>query len=210
MVLANGEYGVMDAYKDLVKNVDLVICADGGANYAYYLGINPDYIIGDLDSITAEIREYYQLQGVKFKKYPRSKDFTDTQLALSLAEELGADDIVLVGTLGKRLDFTMSNIYAGLDMAHSGKKIKHYSPDCTIYLLTGSLRLEGCKGDLVSVLALSDQVQGVCENGFVYPLQNAVIEKTNPYAVSNVISDDRAEINLSQGILLVFHYHGNR
>jgi thiamine pyrophosphokinase len=207
MVFANGEYGVIDAYNDMFKDSDLILCADGGANYTYNLGINPDFIIGDMDSIADEVREYYQRQGIKFKKYPCSKDFTDTQLALSLAEELGADDIVMVGTLGGRLDLTMSNIYAGMEMALRGRKICHYSPDCTVYLLTDRLILEGRKGDRVSILSLSAQSHGVCEIGFVYPLHNAVIDKTNPYAVSNIIQDNMAEISLSQGILLVFHYH---
>ncbi len=207
VVFANGEYGLIGAYNDLIKDNDLVLCADGGANYAHNLGITPDFIIGDMDSIADEVREYYQRQGIKFKKYPCSKDFTDTQLALSLAEELGADVIVVVGTLGGRLDLTMSNIYAGMEMAQRGRKIRHYSPDCTVYLLTGRLVLQGHKGDRVSIMSLSDQTYGVYEIGFVYPLHNAGIAKTNPYAVSNIIEDDIAEISLSRGILLVFHYH---
>ena len=101
LVLANGKYGTLEEYQGVIKGSDLIICADGGANYAYEMGLIPAYIVGDMDSIRPEVKEFFALQQVTVKKYPRSKDFTDTQLALALAEELGADEIVMLGTLEK-------------------------------------------------------------------------------------------------------------
>lgn len=208
ILMTNGYYGDLTYYEKLVKGNDCIICADGGANYAYKMGLVPQYIVGDLDSIEPEIRDHYIARGVGVKKYPRSKDFTDTQLALSLAQEIGVDDIIILGSLGGRLDHTLSNLYAGLEQVEQGTKITHYSPDCVIYLLKGKMTLQGEKGDLVSVLALSDQAAGVNESGFDYPLNNVILEKKNPYAVSNRMSSNTAEISVKNGALLVFHYPG--
>ncbi len=206
VVLANGEYGPLERYSSVVLDSDLIICADGGANYAYEMGLIPAYIVGDMDSIRPEVKEFFAARRVTVKKYPRRKDFTDTQLALSLAEEMGADEVVFLGTLGKRLDHTLSNLYSGIELAMMGKQVMHYSPQCVVYLTARRLVIEGQKGDVVSVLPLSEKALGVCEKGFEYPLENVVLEKKNPYTVSNTLAEEKGEISVEEGILAVFHF----
>lgn len=206
VVLANGKYGPLSEYRKVIGLEDTVLCADGGANYAYEMGLIPQYIIGDMDSIKPEVKEHYNLHKVQFRKYPRRKDFTDTQLTLSLVEELGADEVLFMGTLGKRLDHTLSNLYCGIGLALMGKKIRHYAPDCIVYLTAHTLTITGNKGDLVSVLPLSERAQGVSEKGFEYLLDNVVLEKKNPYAVSNLLVEAQGEISVADGVLAVFHY----
>ncbi|MGE5391519.1 MAG: thiamine diphosphokinase [Deltaproteobacteria bacterium] len=206
LLLANGEYGDLDAYQKVVPGIGCIICADGGANYAYRLGLSPDYIVGDMDSISPDIADHYAGNGVLIKKYPRSKDFTDTQLAFSLAQEIGAREILTLGLLGGRLDHTLSNLYAGVEAVEHGIKVAHFTPDCMVYLLKGKMTLFGQKGDLVSVMAVTERAAGVYETGFEYPLDNVILEMRNPFAVSNVMAADLAEICAQSGILAVFHY----
>ncbi|MDD3890659.1 MAG: thiamine diphosphokinase [Syntrophomonadaceae bacterium] len=209
IIMANGEYGSLDLYREIFNDTELVLCADGGANYAWQLGIMPSYILGDMDSILPEIREYFQEHKVLFKRYPERKDFTDTQLALERAEEAGADEIIFTGTLGKRLDHTLSNLYAGIDTVKRGKKVIHFTPECIVYLVTSQLELHGKPGELVSILPLSDKARGVWATGVEYVLKDAELEKANPYAISNVIAAPDARISVSEGVLAVFHYLGN-
>lgn len=206
IIMANGEYGELDNYECIVKEAEMIICADGGANHAYKMGLMPSYIIGDMDSISPEAKEAFSSKNTRFKKYPRRKDFTDFQLAISLADELGADQIYILGSLGKRLDHTLSNLYSGIELAEKGKKIVHYHPDCRAYLISQELELRGEKGDIVSVMALSEEARGVLEEGFEYPLDNVILEKKNPYAISNIISSEKGRIRVNEGILLVLHY----
>ncbi|MEG3071682.1 MAG: hypothetical protein RQM92_13355 [Candidatus Syntrophopropionicum ammoniitolerans] len=63
---------------------------DGGARRARQLGIIPDWIVGDMDSISEPDRRFMEEAGVSFELYPAEKDFTDTQIALRLAEREGA------------------------------------------------------------------------------------------------------------------------
>jgi len=207
IIMANGAYDDIISYRWLLEEADVILCADGGANYAYQMGVMPAHIVGDMDSIGLEVKEYYQKQGVPLKKYPQRKDFTDTQLILELADELGAQEIVFIGSLGKRLDHTLSNLYSGAELALKGKKIWHYSADYSVYLVNNELTVKGKTGDRVSVLALSDIARGVYEEGFEYPLENVILEKWNPYAVSNMLKKDKGVIRVREGLLLVFHYH---
>lgn len=206
IIFANGEYGELEAYGEIFRDSDTILCADGGANYAFQLGIKPDCIIGDLDSIQPEVKEYYEAKAVMFKKFPPRKDFTDIQLALDLAIEWNADEIVMLGAMGKRLDHTLANLYSGVDLVRKGIKISHYSPDCRVYIINQELIIEGWPGDIVSVLALTDEVQGATEVGFEYSLTSPIMENSKPYAVSNVLAGDRGVIGIQSGILAVFHY----
>lgn len=209
VILANGDYGDMHSYQWLLNETDIILCADGGANYAYEMGVvNPAYIVGDMDSILPHVIDYYKKQGVKFRSYPRRKDFTDTQLILNLAEEIGADEIVFIGSLGKRLDHTLANIYCGVELALADKKIWHYTADYSAYLVSKEITISGEVGDIVSVLALTDQALGVYEEGFEYSLKNVILEKWNPYAISNVLAENEGVIRIRDGLLLVIHYHG--
>ena len=206
IIMANGEYGQTELYRHLFPSTDLILCADGGANYAFAMGIVPSMIVGDLDSIKPEVREYFAAKQVEMRKYPRRKDYSDTQLTLSIADSHDVDEIVLLGTLGKRLDHTLANIFSTLELARQGIKITHYSPECVIYLVTKNIVFRGCQGDLVSVLALSEEVVGVREKGFEYQLEDAVMSLENPYGISNLLIGDEGEVSVESGILAVFHF----
>lgn len=206
IILANGEYGEIEVYRNIFRDGDKILCADGGANYAYQLGIIPDYIIGDLDSILHEVQDFYETRRVPFEKFPPRKDFTDIQLCLNTACEWGASEIVMLGTLGKRLDHTLANLYSGIDLVRKGVKISHFTPECWVYIVNREIQIEGSAGDIVSVLALTDEARGVSEVGFEYSPASPLFENSKPYAVSNVLAGRRGKVGVQEGILAVFHY----
>jgi thiamine pyrophosphokinase len=70
IIMANGEYGQLSWYKEILSSADRIICADGGANYAQLLGIIPHCIIGDLDSISTEARNYMPGREYLFSNIP--------------------------------------------------------------------------------------------------------------------------------------------
>ena len=59
-----------------------VIAADSGLNWAYQLGIRPDLIMGDFDSVDPDVLSYYKKMQIPEKVFPTRKDFTDSELAL--------------------------------------------------------------------------------------------------------------------------------
>ena len=115
LILVNGELYQPDILRSRIKaeKFDLVIGADGGTRHANVLGVNPDAIIGDMDSLSESDRLVFK--NAKFISYPAEKDETDLELAILYAREKGADEIVMVGVMGGRMDMTISNI---LQTAH--------------------------------------------------------------------------------------------
>lgn len=207
IIMANGEYSAIDFYTEIINKADIIICADGGANQAFKMGIIPSYIIGDMDSIEAEILKYFRNNKVILQKFPCHKDFTDTQLALSFAEELGATEIIFLGSLGKRLDHTLSNLYCSMETVLKGISVVHMGKGFALYLVADSLMIKGCQGDVVSVLSLTDFSYGVTEQGFKYPLEKAILENKNPYAVSNELIGEEGIITVEKGVIAVIHYY---
>ena len=206
IVFANGAYGDIEIYRRIIQKQDLIICADGGANYAHALNLSPACIVGDLDSIYPEVRDDYLKRNVLIKQVSCRKDFTDTQLAIATAQEMGADDILLLGTLGKRLDHTLSNLYCGLEFVQNGMKITHFSDECYVHIVSHEIEFKGTRGDLVSILPLTEEASGVSTIGLEYSLQNAILQQKNPYAVSNVLTGEKGRIVVKDGLLAVFHY----
>ena len=111
-LVLNGQLDDYDYIREVMNynTYELIIAVDGGANHLYRLGIMPNYILGDLDSIEDDIREYYEASDVVFKKFPTKKDETDAELAVWLVEEVGLLGIDIYAALGGRIDHELANI----------------------------------------------------------------------------------------------------
>lgn len=202
LVCLNGDYGEISRYD--LELADMVICADGGTNYAQALGIIPDLIIGDMDSIAPTLLERLVEQGIEVQAFAPEKDDTDAQLAIQVAIARGADRITVLGGTGKRLDHTWSVIMSMVTIAAAGVLVKFYHPEYLIYLLTERLELQGNPGDIVSLLALTP-VQGVSTYQLKYPLKQAQLLPERPFAISNQLLGKQALIELQSGVLMVVH-----
>ncbi|HBG22414.1 MAG TPA: thiamine diphosphokinase [Peptococcaceae bacterium] len=206
LVMTNGEYGNLDWYKKRKAGFEQVICVDGGAGWARKLGITPNWVVGDMDSIDQEDRMYMEREGVQFSCHPSQKDPTDTEIALQLAEQLGADEIIIWGGTGSRLDHTLSNLFSAAYLALLGKTVQFDSPIQAIYLVKDMLKLSGQIGKTVSVLAMGGEARGVTLEGFQYPLKNAEVDSMWQYGISNVIISSTQVVSVASGILAVFYY----
>lgn len=206
VILAGGEYSDVMVFTSEVEPGDKIIAVDSGANFAFRARIQPDYLVGDMDSIDPQVLDYMRARGVDIRVFPPEKDFTDTQLALALAEEMGAKSLIIMGWCGDRFDHSLANLYSGIGIVQRGVRVTYISPGCRVYLVNRELQLAGKEGDLVSLLALSPAVEGVSLEGFAYPLHDAILKYDNPYAVSNRMLESRAKVSIRRGVVAVFHY----
>ena len=96
--------------KEFIKtiNAEYIIAADSGLKYIDELGLVPDMILGDYDSVEDGLLDKYK--SIDIKTYPREKDYTDTHIAIINALKAGASDIYILGATGTRMDHTFTNI----------------------------------------------------------------------------------------------------
>lgn len=203
VIIAHGSLYDLEILKKECEGADFIICADGGAEFAKRSDINPDYLIGDFDSINAITLEHYKTSGTKIIRYPKEKDYTDTELCISKALELGCTEICLLAGVGGRLDHTMGNLGLLHIIKNSGAKGYIANDNCYVYLCTDEISLDGKIGDIVSIIPFKGEVHGVNLKGLKYPLENAQIEFGRPIGISNEMIETRCTINLSSGELLV-------
>ena len=207
-IVSGGRVGDRDFFRNKISGMEncLIICCDGGVRHLQQTGVKPDVIIGDMDSIDPAQLESYSRQDIKIIKYPASKDFTDTELALDYAINLKPEAIYIWGALGGRLDHTLANVF--LLEKTKALPIKTYLIDeyCELFLLNGDVTINESAGQTVSLIALSPQVEGITLRGFLYPLDDAMLRMGESLAVSNIINGDEAKISMRSGSLLVIRY----
>lgn len=183
-----------------IKSVEksFVICADSGYLYAQKLGLKPDVVIGDYDSLGFEPNCNSDIF-----TFPSEKDDTDLMLAVKEALKRGYSNIDIYGALGGRFDHTMGNIQAlGYIAEHKGQgRIISENEQITL-LIPGKHTVFEKKGYSLSLFAYSDEVENYCINGVKYPTLTT-LSNCFPLGISNKILDDKAEISFTKGLLLV-------
>ncbi len=176
---------------------DLILAADAGYRNALLLGVKPSLLLGDFDSLG----EDHLPDDVELLRVPAEKDVTDTQLAVQVALERGADRITLVGGLSGRLDHTLSNL-ALLELLWEKKcralitdgknRVRFLKNDSTLILRDPAFRYLG-------LIAAEEKVSGVTLEGCKYPLTNAKLKRDHQYAVSNEITGNCAFLSVRRG-----------
>ncbi|MCQ2416695.1 MAG: thiamine diphosphokinase [Oscillospiraceae bacterium] len=175
------------------------ICADSGLQLADRLGIKPDWVLGDFDSL-GEVPKH-----LPHMIAPVEKDDTDTMLAVRCALEKGYRDIRIYGAFGGRLDHTFANFQVlEFICQHEGTGMLCGVHDCAYMLKSGGvLHLPKRNNTTLSLFSWSEQCEDVCIRGVHYPLEQGILKRSFPLGVSNEITAEQAEIICGKGLLLV-------
>ncbi|SKA92356.1 thiamine diphosphokinase [Caloramator quimbayensis] len=203
LIIAHGGIENIDILKKLYPSYDIVICADGGAKYAYACDIIPDYLIGDFDSIDNKILDFYTLRNVSIEKYPKNKDYTDTELCIYKAIDLGCSELCIFAGIGSRIDHSLGNIGLLHIIKSYGAQGYIITENETIYLCNDMLSLKGKEGDIISIIPFFGDAEGVTTEGLLYSLNNDTIKFGYPIGVSNVMVNNECIIKIVSGEILV-------
>ncbi len=191
--------GVIDNYSAIRKKLrddDYFIYCDRGLRHLKALDRRPDLAVGDFDSFPSP-------EGVESVVFPPRKDDTDALCGLKEGIKRGFKEFLIIGAFGERIDHTLANIYL-LDYLSS------HNLDGTIYDGSSYLKIvsekkvtieKGCR--YFSLLALFSKAEGVDISGAKYNTENAVIEPSFQYGVSNEVEDDEAVVSVKRGKLLL-------
>lgn len=188
-----------------VRQADLVVAADGGTVHLENWGITPKLVVGDLDSLPDGARERIAAAGGHIEVHPREKDRSDTEIALDRAVGAGATEIVIVGALGgPRIDHAMANTLL-LGRSGLGVPVRIVRGPLTMRLARGGQRLElgGATGEIVTLLAMGEDAEGVTTGGLRYPLAGETLAVGSSRGVSNEIAAPPAWVSCGSGTLLV-------
>lgn len=187
---------------------DLCIAADGGLDYLLEVGMKPDIVLGDMDSLEDEERIDTRCTDFRIKRLPVEKDDTDMLAAIKEGLAAGYRQFELYGALGGRLDHTFANVQCLLYLLNQDAKGMIVGDDVTLILIRND-RISFAadhteKGKRVSVFAFGGDAYGVSEKGLKYLLDNVTVKLEFPIGVSNEFIGEDAEIAVENGMLLIY------
>lgn len=191
----------------------LVVAADGGATRSLAIGLAPDLVVGDADSLgpagLAAVRE----AGIPVELAAEAKDESDLELAVLAAVARGASRLTLLGALGgPRFDHALANAWLLAHPALTGRAAVLLDGVTRVRLLDAAAApatalLAGAPGDLVSLFAFGAEAAGVTTAGLAYPLRDEPLRLGPARGLSNVRSGPAARVDLRAGRLLIVESH---
>ena len=188
---------------ELIRDEDVLIAADGGLVYAQMLGLVPNVILGDFDSLG------YVPQGAEV--YPVEKDDTDCMLAIKKGFDLGCDTFIIYGGMdGDRVDHTVANFQALHYIAQrGGTGILVGNRQIATVLRNGSMQFPPCFVQYLSIFCMGGDAKGVTIRGMQYEMEDGTLTADMPLGVSNCFIRKKATISVRDGALLLIWKQGN-
>ncbi len=176
----------------------IVVAADCGLETAIRCGVHPDLVVGDFDSLeTAELLS--DLRESEIERCPRDKDETDTEIAVRVSRERGADEIVIIGGGGGQ----MAHFVGILSLFDRPDPPSVWITDSAEFTcITSSISITGGIGDVVGFFPIGCLPCEMHSHGLRWPLDSVVWNKGD-IGVSNELSDTRAEVHMERGRLLM-------
>ena len=191
-----------------ISEGDFVIAVDGGLMYCESLGVEPDLIVGDFDSITdsfvGALAEIEKNNPEKVVRLNTMKDDTDTMAALKIGIEKGFEVFYMYGCGGGRLEHTIANIQSLIYL--KDRDLKGYIMEgegMTFVMRDESVSFKETMEGYVSLFSLDPKITGVTEKGLKYGLDNAELTYGFPLGVSNEFTGVKSDITVESGTALV-------
>ncbi|MBE0680646.1 MAG: thiamine diphosphokinase [Anaerolineales bacterium] len=209
IIFANGELPDLEKARALLRDDDFIIAADGGTRHALALGLTPNVVIGDLDSISKEERRKIDAAGVEVIKFPADKKETDLELAIDHAMSLHPDQILILAALSGRMDQTLANIALLSNLQLATCNIKLTDGVEEIFFCRDQAKVEGRSGDIVSLLPWQGAAEGVFTENLKWHLHYETLYPEKTRGISNEMTADTASVSIKSGLLLIAHIIGN-
>ena len=199
LLISGGEYAPLpEAFRENIR-YDLVIACDRGYANARKLGIRPDLLIGDFDSLESEPET-----DIPVIRLNPVKDDTDTMSAVRYALREGCTEVTICCAFGGRFDHSLANVQTAAFLEDHGARAVICGRGTVLYSLkNAALTLARVPDSYLSVFSVSDVCAGVSISGTKYTLENAEITNRFPIGVSNEWTEETARVSVKNGLLIV-------
>jgi thiamine pyrophosphokinase len=205
LIFANGELPDLNKARLLLRKDDYIICADGGTRHALALDLQPNLVVGDMDSLKKGQWQKLQKAGIPIELYPHDKNETDLELAIGHAMELEPKEILVVAALGGRLDHTLGNLALLSDIRLSAVNTRFDDGVEEIFFCREQVEVLGRRGDILSLIPWGEPVQDIQTHGLRWSLKHETLYPDKTRGISNEMMDENASISIGSGLLLVLH-----
>ena len=207
IIFANGNLPNLEKARQLIRPDDFILCADGGTRQALALGLTPNVIVGDMDSLPENFR-VADFSG-EFVLFPKDKNETDLELAINHALTLNPDQILILAALGGRMDQTLANIALLSNSSLVTHNLRITDGVEEIFFCRDEAKVTGRSGDIVSLIPWQGEVTGVFTENLRWHLHHETLYPEKTRGISNEMTADVATISITSGLLLITHITGH-
>jgi len=205
IIFANGELPDLNKARFLLQEDDYIICADGGTRHALALDVQPDLIVGDMDSAEKEQLQKFRNDNVPLELYPHNKNETDLELAIDHAIKRESKQIIIIAALGGRLDHTLGNLALLADVRLSTLDIRLDDGVEEIVVCRDQVEVHGRSGDIVSLIPWQGAVSDIQTKDLKWHLNKETLYPDKTRGISNEMLGATASISVGSGLLLIVH-----
>ncbi|MBX3169642.1 MAG: thiamine diphosphokinase [Candidatus Eremiobacteraeota bacterium] len=205
IIVAGGPSPPVAWARPLLEKASLLFCADSGLHLCLACGLQPDMLVGDLDSVGPE--QLGRLPDLRYgvEQHNSDKDESDLDLTLRALARYWQGPVDILAALGGRLDHALFNLCAVLFQGRQlGLRVRLLDPETIVYPLENEfLELHDLVGATCSILPLGGPLGGVTLQGFRYPLRTESLGHRQTRGLSNRIDVSPASIQAQSGQALV-------
>ncbi|MFZ4518574.1 MAG: thiamine diphosphokinase [Microthrixaceae bacterium] len=180
-----------------------VVAADSGLHLAEALGVVPDVVVGDMDSVTGGALERVAAAGARIERHPEDKDRTDLELALAVAAAEAPERIVVIASADGRLDHLLGVVAAVTTPALAPVEVTAWVGPHRVLPVHSRRTVSGVPGALVSLLAVGGPARGVSTTGLHWPLEREDLDPFAGRSLSNRFAGAAATVEVAAGALVV-------
>lgn len=203
LIIAGGN-PVKAAVTEQLGEPAFVIAADSGLDEAFRIGLTPDLVVGDMDSVSPAALERAMDRGIAIERHPVAKDATDLELAINAAAAAGYERATIIGGTGGRMAHTLANALLLLKERSIGLEWRTSRAIITAIRSGGSQTYRKLDGPLLSVLAVGGPAE--CDSaGLRWPLQGRPLAPGSTRGISNELVAEVARVSVTGGQVLTVH-----
>lgn len=184
---------------------DKVIAVDAGLEWVKALGLTPDIVVGDFDTVSREtLEDFRKIPFIIWDSHQPEKNETDTEIALDKAMAYGCTAITLLGATGGRFDHMLCNVFLLYRCLMKGIDACIVDRQNKIFLIEEEHTFvqDQVWGKYISFLPLLGEVAGITLKGFKYPLDNYTLEAASSRCISNELQEKSGTITFTKGIAI--------
>ena len=186
---------------------DLVIAVDGGLSYCGVMGVEPDILIGDFDSVSEQEKAAIQILKEQVPdrviELKPEKDDTDMLAALKLGLEWGFRSFRIYAATGGRLEHTLANIQCLLYLKnHEAQGYLCDAASMVFVMKNEEVRFQSGMEGYLSLFSLGQEARGVSISGMKYPLKDYTMRNDFPIGISNEFIGEQGIVSVEEGELV--------
>lgn len=197
VILCDGSFPKHKVPLSYLKNAEQIICCDGAADKLIEYGMTPDYIVGDIDSVSEKTKIDFADRLV----YIDDQETNDQTKAVEFAVKNGAKNVVILGATGKREDHTIGNISLLLNYACKLDVIS-VSNSGIFKPALKSQTFHSFKGQQVSIFSVGTPV-AITSANLKFPLSKTVLNSWWMGTLNECLSHSFS-LEFNSGQLIVF------